>query len=560
MPHGRKPTGNLSGNDSRVLQAIAETSTTSRARKDHMSSSKRPIRSFRCRAIAKAMAGMLVLSSLPGKAPTDELRLSTEPDSLPLQEPAEQPNLGRQDDRDRIQLPEMGAPSGNLMSPAEEHRLGQAFMRSVRSEVKVIDDPLMSEYIRDLGYKLSKAVSGSGKQFTFFLVDDPVVNAFAGPGGYIGIHTGLVLATESEHELASVMAHEMAHVTQNHLFRAFDEYTRLSGPASLLLLGAVLLGATVSTDAAAAAIAGVQAGMMQAQINFTRANEEEADREGIKILAGADFDPRAMPVFFERLARATRLYESNTPEFLRTHPVTSNRIADALGRAEAYPYKQQASDIRYYLTRASLRLQSFSDPAAAVQAFGQELKEGRYRNEDAQRYGYAMALLSNRQYKEAAPIIRDLLVKDPANPAYVIAAAKLEYASDRPDKAAKILETSLELFPANYPLTVYYAEALLDHGDPQKAQAMLTELSRARPDDINVLKLLGRAAGDSGDKVEAHQYMAEYYYLTGELEAAVRQLEIALRAPSMTYYQKARATAKLNEYQKELQALKESEK
>ena len=259
----------------------------------------------------------------------------------------------------------------------------------------------MSEYIQDLGNRLVSHSASSAKQFTFFLVDDPQVNAFAGPGGYIGVHTGLVTSTESESELASVVAHEIAHVTQNHLFRAFDEYSRLSGPAALLMLGAVLLGATVSGDAGMAALAGVQAGMAQAQINFTRANEEEADREGIKILAGANYDPRAMPVFFGRMAQATRLYESNMPEFLRTHPVTSNRIADAMGRAEQYPYKQSTPDNRYYLLRATLRLKSFKSPAEAVTFFRESLKEGRYRNEDAQRYGYALALTENRDYAEA---------------------------------------------------------------------------------------------------------------------------------------------------------------
>jgi len=152
-----------------------------------------------------------------------------------------------------IQLPDMGASANNLMSTADERRLGQAFMRSVRLSVKVIDDPLLSEYIQDLGNRLVSHSPSSAKQFTFFLVDDPQVNAFAGPGGYIGVHTGLVTSTESESELASVVAHEIAHVTQNHLFRAFDEYSRLSGPAALLMLGAVLLGATVSADAGMAA-------------------------------------------------------------------------------------------------------------------------------------------------------------------------------------------------------------------------------------------------------------------------------------------------------------------
>ena len=195
-----------------------------------------------------------------------------------------------------------------------------------------------------------------------------------------------------------------------------------------------------------------------------------------------------------------------------------------------------------------------------MKSFGQALEEGRYRNEDAQRYGYALALMRNRQYEESAPLIRKLLVDNPDNPAYVIAAAQVEYAAGRSEKAERILETSLELMPGNYPVTLYYAEVLLDRGNPQKAQAMLTGMHRLDPGDINVLKLLARAAGDSGDKSEAHHYLAEYYYLTGQIEAAVRQLEIALRDPDVSYYQRARAAARLNDYEKELHALKQAER
>jgi len=464
--------------------------------------------------------------------------------------------LREEDIPEPIALPDMGAVANNLMSAADERRLGQAFMRSVRRSAKVMDDPLLSEYIQDLGNRLVGHSSFSGKQFTFFLVEDPQVNAFAGPGGYIGVHTGLVTATESESELASVVAHEIAHVTQNHLFRAFDEYSRLSGPAALLMVGAVLLGATVSGEAGMAALAGVQAGMAQAQLNFTRANEEEADREGIKILASGNYDPRAMPVFFGRMAQATRLYESNAPEFLRTHPVTSNRIADALGRAEQYPYKQATADERYYLLRATLRLKSFKSPADAVTFFRESLNEGRYRSEQAQRYGYVLALTEAGAYPEARTEVRRLLAKDPTNPAYLIAKARLDYSSGHPEKARQTLASALELFPSSYPLAMHYAEILMESGQAQEARQILGEQLRRRPDNVEVLKLAARAAGASGDMGEAYRLQAEYYYLTGQVETAVRQLETALKESRLDYYQSARLAARLNEYKEELAAIK----
>ena len=503
-------------------------------------------------AVGLLMFGAGCLADQQAESPPSESSAKPALSGLDLSLPA-----GYQDNM--ILLPDMGASAGNLMTPAQERRLGRQFMRSVRASAKVVDDPLESEYIQDLGNRLVSHYPATGKQFTFFLVDDPQINAFAGPGGYIGVHTGLVLASETESELASVVAHEIAHVTQNHLFRAFDEFSRLAGPAALLTLGAALLGATVSGDAAVAAIAGIQAGMAQAQLNFTRANEEEADREGIKILAQANYDPRAMPVFFGRMAQATRLYETNLPEFLRTHPVTSNRIADAMGRAEAYPYTQPIPDPRYYLLRARLRLGSFKNPADAVVNFRQALEEGRYRDQDAQRYGYALALIRAGDYPEAQKQLDQLLRKQPASIPYLLAQAELQRARGESARAIATLEAVLELYPSNYALTMEYASLQQKYGDPAKAYALLSQLHQQRPDDTAILEPLARSAAATGAAGEAYQYQAEWYYLHGQLEAAVRQLEIALNQPDLDYYRNARLAARLQEYRAELAELKKSQ-
>ena len=319
---------------------------------------------------------------------------------------------------DRLALPEIGDPSGNLLSPTQERRLGQAFMRSIRASQPVIDDPLMNSYIQRLGEQLVAASDAAGRNFHFFLIDSPQINAFAGPGGYIGIYSGLVTTTESESELASVVAHEIAHVTQNHLIRSFDAAKRMSLPMAALAIAALVLGA--ATDNAAAGVAaatGIQAGMAQRQINFTRSNEEEADSFGIQALAQADFDPQAMATFFDRMGKATRLYDNGQmPEFLRTHPVTSNRIADARGRAGAYPYRQRPESLDYHLLRARLRGLEFPTPKAAVTFFRGTLDSHRYRNEEAERYGYVLALTANRQHEVAKGQLNELLRQRPASP------------------------------------------------------------------------------------------------------------------------------------------------
>ena len=456
--------------------------------------------------------------------------------------------------RAELALPEIGDPSGNLLSPAQERRLGQAFMRHIRATQPVIEDPLMNSYIQRLGQRLVAASEAAGRSFHFFLIRSPQVNAFAGPGGYIGIYTGLVTTTQSESELASVVAHEIAHVTQNHLLRSFDAAQRMSLPMAALAIAALVLGA--ATDNAAAGVAaasGIQAGEAQRQINFTRANEEEADSFGIKALARADFDPQAMATFFERMGRATRLYDSGVlPEFLRTHPVTSNRIADARGRAGAYPYRQRPDSLDYHLLRARLRSGEFDDARDAVTFFRENLAARRYRNEEAERYGYVLALTSARQYRKAGTELGKLLRKRPAEIAYLVAQAELLQRQGRPGDGIAVLRDALDLYPGNYPLTIYYSRLLLDQGEAAKALRLLQEQLQGRPREAQLYKLLARAAGAAGQKPLAHSYLADYYYQTGALEAAVRQLQIALRDDSLSYYDNAQMTARLRMMQDEL--------
>ncbi len=458
---------------------------------------------------------------------------------------------------DNITLPDIGASAGSLITPEEEQRLGRQFMRSVRRSLPVMDDPLLVEYIESLGQHLVSQTDKGRRNFHFFLIDQPIINAFAGPGGHIGIYSGLILATESESELASVVAHEIAHITQDHLVRAFENASQMSAPTAALLLAAILLGSAVSSDLGMAAAAGVQAAAIQQQLNFTRQNEKEADRVGIKTLARADFDPNAMPVFFERMAKASRLYENNAPEFLRTHPVTTDRIADALGRAGAFPYRQRAEDLNYFLLRAVLRERSFGNPKQAVTHFAGTLKQGRYRQEDAERYGYALALLRNHQPQAAQAEARRLIRKAPANIAYVLLDARVKAQLGQVNQALKSVHTTLELFPGNYSLTQYFAELSLEHGQPRRADQALELALKRRPDEPTLYKLRSRAAAAQGNKADAHLYLAEAHYLNGQLEMAERQLEVALRGERFKFYDAAKLQAKLDHIKNELKAEKE---
>jgi predicted Zn-dependent protease len=451
----------------------------------------------------------------------------------------------------RLDLPDFGSSADLVMSSAEERRLGKAFMRSVRENLPVLDDPLLTDYLESLGSKLFAASGTGAGRYSFFFIDNPTINAFAGPDGHIGIFSGLVLASESESELAAVMAHEIAHVTQRHLMRSFEDQKRLNIPATAALIAAAILGAQVDTNIGAAAIAGVQAITAQRQINFTRENEKEADRVGIATLAAAGFDPYAMPGFFERLSKASRLYENNAPEFLRTHPVSTSRTADALGRAERYGHKQKPDDLRFHLTRARLRERGYGTAEKAVEHFRSTLRGKRYRNESAERYGYALALTRGGQLGAAREVLQGLLGQHPNQVEFIVLDARLDAKSGNRDRALKTLRTAVGLRPSSVPLRVAYAEVLMAAGHPDRALSTLEDAVRMRPGNALIYRLASDAALKSGKRAATHRYRAEMFYTEGDLEPAIRQLEIALRQPGLDYHDASRIQVRLDAIKQE---------
>ena len=307
----------------------------------------------------------------------------------------------------KIDLPDMGDSSGTLITPAEETEFGEAFFRYLHTQSTINEDAEIQEYIESLGQKLVANSDAPGHPFHFFVVMENDINAFAGPGGYIGVNSGLILITEAESELASVMGHEIAHVTQRHLFRAAEAAGRLSIPTAAATLAAILLG-TQSPAMGQAAIMAIQAGNVQFQIDFTRENEEEADRVGMQTLAASQLDPRSMPTFFERLQQSTRYYGQAIPEFLRTHPVTASRISDTRGRAETYPYKQYSDSLGYQLTKAKIRVITTNDPVEANKYFQAKITQGTIEQKTVAQYGLGLIALNGQKYKEAETIFQSL--------------------------------------------------------------------------------------------------------------------------------------------------------
>jgi len=452
----------------------------------------------------------------------------------------------------RLDLPDLGSSADLVISSARERRLGQEFMKEVRKALPVIEDPLLTDYIESLGNRLVTASSTGAGKYRFFFIEHPTINAFAGPDGHIGVFSGLVLAAENESELAAVMAHEIAHVTQRHLTRLLEDRKRLSIPATAALIAAAVLEAQVDPNLGVATITGIHAAMVQRYINFTRAHEKEADRIGIATLAAAGFDPYAMLGFFERLARASRTHEIGVPEYLRTHPVTTSRTADVLGRADRYGHRQRPDDLRFHLMRARLRERSFGNVRKAITHFRLQLEGKRYRNKIAVRYGYALGLARGNRIRAALALTDQLIAQHPQQAEFIILEARLDTKRGAADHAVKSLQTAVGLRPSNIPLRVAYADSLMASGQPARALKTLEEIARRRPGRPLLYQKMADAALKSGRKTATHRYRAEKFYAEGDLELAIRQIEIALRQPGLSYHDAAGIQVRLDAIKQEV--------
>ncbi len=444
-----------------------------------------------------------------------------------------------------INLPDIGSPADAILSKNDEAQLGRAIMQQIYNSGQVVEDPLVTEYVNEIGHRIAAQANNDGiHEFSFFVIDDPAINAFALPGGFIGVHRGLLEATRSEDELAGVLAHEVSHVTQRHIARSIHANQRQSLLSMAIMLGAILAAAAGgSGDAMQGAIAVAQGTAAQQQINFTRSNEYEADRVGISALANAGFDPQGMASFFEVISRSNTPMNLRTPEFLRTHPVSSARIAEARARARNYPPVNTDDTVNYGIARARLLVASESTPEEAVKYFEREAYE--YQS-DVERYGRAVAYLRDGRNTEANKIFEELTNKEPEVIAYHIGLADAQLALEAIDESVETFERARELFPRNVPLVIHYAEALLKLGHAEKAHEILLDLLNNVPPTPEQVRLIARAAIDAGESAEAHYYMAEYRFMIGDLIGGVKFLRQALQVPELEEIQRIRFEARID--------------
>lgn len=448
-----------------------------------------------------------------------------------------------------IVLPNIGDNAGNV-SPVEEYRTGEAVIRNIRRAGGIIDDPLSENYLNEIAYRIV-AAAGSEQPFHFFLIADNSINAFALPGGFIGINAGLVLATKSENELAGVIAHEIAHITQRHHARRYEKGNS-SIPVVAALIAAIVLG---GDDVGQAALASAAAGTVQSQINFTRENEKEADRIGIELLINAEFNPHGMPDFFDTLDKQSRLYGENIPEFLRSHPVTPSRISDSKHRASKYPNTLSVNSIDYQLLRTRLHVLASENKAGLVEEYANRLAKGLYQNKQASQYGYALALQRNKKYSLALAQVQALLAHSADNVSYNLLNADIETAAGNYSAALTIYEKLRDIHPNNQSINIFYAETLIKANDLAQALKVLQHQITLPNKTPDTYRMLAETQAKMNQIADSHQSLAEYYYLLGQTHDAIKQLEIALKAPKNNFYLTSRLEARLKEFKDEVMLL-----
>jgi predicted Zn-dependent protease len=446
-------------------------------------------------------------------------------------------------------LPDLGSPANAAVSLEDEYQAGLGWFRQMGQSGTVLEDPEVSDYIQEIGHSLSSHAEEGQHQFYYFVVKDPVINAFAMPGGFIAINSGLILATRDENQLAGVMAHETAHVTQRHLVRGLIDQSHSGLVATAAMLAAILLGATAghgNPGAMEGGILAAQGAAIQHQINYTRANEFEADRIGIGTMAAAGYDPLGMASFFQELDR-------NSPdpsrikavEFLIDHPLSAERVAEARNRAAQIGRMHHEDSIGYRLARERLR-SLVGNPRIVRDYYNSLIKNGAGLSME-ERYGKDVAELSMREPAAAIPDLVSLVREYPRVTQFYGALGQAYMMNNELKESQNVLDKALGLFPRNVPITIRLSETLMRSGQNKRAQLLMDDLFNIVEPTPDQTKLIAKAAQEAGDIADSYYYMSYYYVMYGDLKMSANQLQLALETPGLDAVQRARFSARLDE-------------
>ncbi|USA44077.1 M48 family metalloprotease [Spongiibacter taiwanensis] len=426
---------------------------------------------------------------------------------------------------DDFNLPDLGDVTASRYSQQQEHDLGRAWLKMFRSQVQTIDDPLAKDYVESLLYKLAANSELKDRRLETVVVDNATINAFAVPGGVIGVHSGLFLHTDNEAQLAGVLAHEIAHLSQRHFSRSMDKAQQSTIPTLAGILAGVVLAATTGSDAGIAAITATQAAALENQLRFSREHEQEADRVGMETMVKADMDPNGVPSMFENMNAQYRYRGSNPPEFLLTHPLTESRINDSRNRARQYPRKVYTDNLNYQLVKMRMLVHHSDNKESLIKQWQRESGI----NGEARRYGIVSALIALERWSEAEEQLKPLLAADPGRIAYQLAEGEILNGKKQYKEAIALLQEKLALTPHNQPLTMALASALQGAGRFEDADKLLTEQSRHQPGDPALWYELAEVRGLAGNIMGVHLARSEYFVLNGQFQRAQSQLRYAYK-------------------------------
>jgi beta-barrel assembly-enhancing protease len=443
-------------------------------------------------------------------------------------------------------LPDLGESAQSDLPPLMEKRIGESIMRDIRlREPSYLDDPEIDAYLNRLGHQLTAQAEVLGQDFEFFALRDATLNAFAMPGGYIGVHTALILAAQSESELAGVLAHEISHVTQRHLARMINKQSQ-GQVAALLSLAVAILAARSNPDVAMGAAVAGQAASLQQQLNYSRDFEREADRLGLRLMEKAGYDVRGMGSFFERLQKFGRLYENNAPGYLRTHPLTTERIADMENRIQSQPYRQVPDSLEFLLVRAKLRAQLGTAQDAVID-FETQVNERKFVSEPAARYGLAQAYLRDKRFAGAEEQLAALRRLKTASPMIEVLAAELRGKQNDVAGATRILREAVARYPGNRAIAYAWVEGLLATQRVDEALKFIAADIQGHTTDFRMRGLQAKAYALQGKRLRQHWAQGEAYALQGLLLPAIEQLQLAQKSSDGDFYERSQVDARLRE-------------
>lgn len=447
-----------------------------------------------------------------------------------------------------LNLPDLGGASGGLISASQEYELGQQWQRVFRSQMRTSEDPFLQSYTENLVRKLATYSDLDDKRLDVLVVENPSLNAFAVPGGVIGVHTGLFNYAQTEQQFASVMAHELAHLSQRHFARKIDEQKNNAIPNLAALLASILVLATAGGDAGVAALSTAQAVAIDSQLRFSRKMEQEADRLGMATMVRAGMSPGAMPDMFEQMLHASR-FQRRPPEFLITHPLTESRVSDSKLRAQQYPEKQERLSLEYALVRTRADIAHSLNTPQTITRYRDKVKQNPIL-EEVPRYGLALALMKLHKLEEAETLINELLKNSPKNLFYIVTKAEIEAENGNYKSAISRLQNELRSYPSSHPLNIKLAEIFMQAGEYRACEDLLKAHADRRPKDDYVWYLLAEAHGLNGNIFEVHTARSEYFLLNGLYRKAENHVRHALKLSKGNATQRAQLEEKLKKIQR----------